>query len=142
MSGRINLDVKYGLKVPDSQLVLSLDEDTRPYTFDCSALRFAEMEVVRIRARRMVADALRYGKLTRPDTCDRCGGSEGRIESHHADYARPIVVSWLCDRCHKAESRRIAQMARSKVPDARGFGGPGGSLSRIAARAPMAEARG
>lgn len=141
MNKRRDLDEVYGLEAP-GQLVLHLDAGARPYTFDCFALAFAKMEVVRIRARRMVADALRYGKLTRPDTCERCRGSEGRIESHHADYARPLEVTWYCVPCHKAESKRIAALAQSRVPDARGFGGPGGgSLARVAARAPDLEKR-
>jgi hypothetical protein len=41
----------------------------------------------------------RRGKLT-PSPCVDCGSIES--QKHHEDYARPLVVVWLCRPCHLA----------------------------------------
>lgn len=53
----------------------------------------------KVRARWMVRDALKYGKLTR-QPCETCG--EPQAEAHHDDYSKPLDVRWLCSRCHAA----------------------------------------
>jgi len=57
-------------------------------------------------ARASVQLALKYKKIVRPDTCEKCGET-GRIEGHHADYSKPLDVQWLCQKCHKAEHMKI-----------------------------------
>jgi hypothetical protein len=37
--------------------------------------------------------------------CEDCGDPD--TEAHHPDYDRPMVVRWLCRKCHKAEHRRL-----------------------------------
>jgi hypothetical protein len=37
------------------------------------------------------------GKL-RQKPCRHCG--DAKSERHHPDYARPLLVIWLCRRCH------------------------------------------
>ena len=88
----------------------------RSYGFDATALFFAKMETVRLRARAAVKDALKRGLLVRPSACERCG-DPGKPQSHHYDYARPLDVRWYCPRCHKAETRRIADLARASLPN-------------------------
>lgn len=39
----------------------------------------------------------RRGKL-KPKPCAVCRSP--RVEMHHADYARPLAVTWLCRECH------------------------------------------
>lgn len=65
-----------------------------------------------VAARRAVRNALRDGVLARPDLCEGCGSEglatkDGRspIQAHHADYSRPLDVTWLCTACHGAEHR-------------------------------------
>ena len=48
----------------------------------------------------MVGNAVRDGKLTKPDTCEDCGSTPTRLHGHHDDYAYPLVVRWLCPGCH------------------------------------------
>jgi hypothetical protein len=50
-----------------------------------------------------VGNALRDGKLVR-GPCERAGdgGCGRRIEAHHDDYSKPLVVRWLCSRHHAA----------------------------------------
>ena len=48
----------------------------------------------------MVGNAVRNGRLIKPDSCSDCGERHSRIHGHHDDYARPLVVRWLCAACH------------------------------------------
>ena len=55
-----------------------------------------------------VSKALRAGKLTKPEACQRCGRAS-RLEGHHHDYSKPLDVEWLCKPCHaQADSERRA----------------------------------
>lgn len=47
----------------------------------------------------IVAAARRRGALSRPECCEQCGAT-GRLDAHHPDYGRPLVVQFLCRRCH------------------------------------------
>lgn len=50
------------------------------------------------RARDAVRKALRTGALVK-GPCERCGSL--KVEAHHADYAQPLVVRWLCQPHHR-----------------------------------------
>ena len=62
-------------------------------------------------AHNMVEDAIKRGVLVRAASCSTCGSGgrfrDGRtsIQAHHADYNKPLDVSWLCQRCHHAWHR-------------------------------------
>jgi hypothetical protein len=71
--------------------------------------RYRQRHPDKYRARLAVSHAIRDGKLTKPDRCEKCGGegqpfSDGRhpIHGHHEDYSKPLEVKWLCRRCHIA----------------------------------------
>jgi len=51
------------------------------------------------RARKTLQNADYRGKITKPDTCSKCGAG-GMIHGHHEDYAKPLDVIWLCPPCH------------------------------------------
>lgn len=57
------------------------------------------------KARYTLTNALRAGKLVKPDACSKCG-KVGRIHGHHLDYAKPLDVIWLCRPCHVEEHAR------------------------------------
>ena len=64
-------------------------------------------------ARNIVRRAIEKGLLTRPIYCSQCGerdkrGRDGRttIQGHHVDYTKPLVVEWLCAKCHHATKAR------------------------------------
>jgi hypothetical protein len=66
--------------------------------------------------------ALKDGRLTKPKTCAWCGATAKRINGHHPDYARPLMVVWLCTSCHikhhqeYAIERTIRQLEAARVP--------------------------
>lgn len=63
-----------------------------------AAWRARRPEVVR--AHSAVARAKRSGRLVVPAACSDCGAPHGRLHAHHADYSRPLDVTWLCPACH------------------------------------------
>lgn len=73
----------------------------------------AEAKAARERVRR----ALQSGKLTRPDSCERCSGP-GPIDAAHIDYSRALDVRWLCKPCHRRfdQASRTTSTAREAGP--------------------------
>lgn len=49
----------------------------------------------------MVGNAVRDGRIIKKHTCEHCGLKTENIHGHHDDYAKPLVVRWLCPPCHK-----------------------------------------
>ncbi len=47
-------------------------------------------------------NAIRDKKITKPSICECCGSGDKKIHAHHDDYSKPLVVRWLCFRCHYA----------------------------------------
>ena len=58
------------------------------------------------RARVSINNALRDGKIFRPDRCEKCDVS-CTPHGHHEDYSKPLEVVWLCPDCHGARHREI-----------------------------------
>jgi hypothetical protein len=48
----------------------------------------------------IVRNAVRGGKLFKPDNCESCESTPNRLHGHHDDYAFPLIVRWLCPGCH------------------------------------------
>lgn len=54
----------------------------------------------RIKARKALAYAVKTRKVLKPNRCEHCQ-KEVAVQGHHEDYAQPLIVQWLCARCHK-----------------------------------------
>ena len=53
------------------------------------------------KASNLVNNAVRDGRLLKPDRCSHCHSNEKRVVGHHPDYSKPLEVVWLCDSCHQ-----------------------------------------
>lgn len=42
---------------------------------------------------------VRVGNITKPKKCLNCGKIK-KLEAHHEDYAKPLIVEWKCRTCH------------------------------------------
>jgi len=55
--------------------------------------------IIKARAGGTVESAIKRGQLARPENCEHCG-KHGPVHAHHDDYSKPLVVRWLCSKCH------------------------------------------
>lgn len=62
-------------------------------------------------ARTSLNQAVKRGKVLRPDWCERCG-AQGKVQGHHQDYTKRLEVDWLCARCHSDEHVRLRRAIR------------------------------
>ncbi|HSZ58508.1 MAG TPA: hypothetical protein VK797_22770 [Tepidisphaeraceae bacterium] len=70
----------------------------------------------KIAARYHVANALRDGRLQKPERCQRCGKRRRLTAHHHKGYARKhrLDVRWLCNGCHKIEDGPVRRIPRKE----------------------------
>ena len=61
---------------------------------------------VKVKATRATSNAIRDGKLIRPDICSACRKS-CKPEAHHDDYTKPLTVRWLCRSCHCKHHQKV-----------------------------------
>ncbi len=64
-------------------------------------VKWEETNAIKKAASTMVGNAVRDGRLTKPDSCEQCGCKPKHLHGHHDDYAKPLEVRWLCPVCHK-----------------------------------------
>lgn len=60
---------------------------------------------IKERARRMAREAVRSGKIIKPNACETCKKvmDKRKIHGHHRDYGKPLDVVFLCSICHAKE---------------------------------------
>lgn len=66
--------------------------------------KWIEKNPIKRAANIMVGNAINNGKLVKASECEVCG-AKGRLHGHHDDYAFPLVVRWLCPKCHSGWHR-------------------------------------
>ena len=53
------------------------------------------------------AQAMAYRFIkSKPDSCQKCGKKNCRLERHHEDYSKPLEIIWLCCDCHGKTRRK------------------------------------
>lgn len=62
--------------------------------------RWTTAHPIQFAATKLVASALKRGAIVKPSGCSECGKQTTRLEGHHDDYAFPLLVRWLCRKCH------------------------------------------
>ena len=65
-----------------------------------SSRSWSKRNPIKRMAAQIVNNAVRSGKLVKPDRCEDCGNKPKVLHGHHDDYAFPLVVRWLCPACH------------------------------------------
>ena len=67
--------------------------------------RFRLIHADKQKAHQRVTWARHTGKLI-PQPCEVCGATD-RLEAHHDDYSKPMVVRWLCRPHHVAHHQSL-----------------------------------
>lgn len=47
-----------------------------------------------------LSNAIRDGRVVKPQRCSICGCKPKRLHGHHFDYNKPFEVVWCCPDCH------------------------------------------
>lgn len=71
---------------------------------------------VKDKARRALREAVRYGLIAKPSSCQDCSG-EGQLHGHHTDYSKPFDVEWLCTACHGRRHRKYQEPLSTQKGD-------------------------
>jgi hypothetical protein len=66
-----------------------------------------------VNAQQIVGKARAKGQLI-AKPCEHCG-ADGRVDAHHADYFKPLEITWLCRSCHQNEHSRL-RAAKILIP--------------------------
>ena len=65
-------------------------------------------------ARVAVSNAVRDGRLVKPNQCSVCGG-KGSPEAHHPEYGKPLEVVWMCRKCHRSLHKRLDKIGGDEM---------------------------
>lgn len=62
---------------------------------------------VKQKARRLLKQAVRRGRIVKPPHCEGCAATtpKSKLHGHHKDYSKPFVVEWFCNDCHAKHHR-------------------------------------
>jgi hypothetical protein len=78
-------------------------------------LRHRENNRGKVRSRQRFGKRVARGLIERPDRCSSCG-AECKPQGHHADYSKPLEVTWLCRACHLAEHSKSEVLPSPDLP--------------------------
>ena len=60
-----------------------------------------ERDPMKRAARLALGNAVKAGKVVKPEICDVCS-QPAPLHGHHDDYSKPLEVIWCCVPCHTA----------------------------------------
>lgn len=66
------------------------------------------------RANKLIANALRSGRIIAPTSCSICL-RVCKLHAHHDDYEKPYDVRWLCATCHARVHAKLTETQVSKI---------------------------
>jgi hypothetical protein len=74
--------------------------------------RYEEKNGHKVKARHILAAALRRKEIERPKCCelgevDKRYECNGAIQAHHKDYSKPLEVNWFCRKHHLLADRFV-----------------------------------
>lgn len=59
------------------------------------------------RSHNKVRYALKSGRLKKPNCCSKCTIGGVRLDAHHPDYRKHLLIKWLCLPCHRVEHKSM-----------------------------------
>ena len=62
--------------------------------------KYRKQNPLRYAANTLLGNAVKNGKVKRPEKCSMCN-IKTKIFGHHKDYYKPLKVIWVCQVCHK-----------------------------------------
>ena len=68
-------------------------------------LKYHQPDPVKYKARMILNNAISRGLVTK-HPCSICGNS--KTQAHHQDYAKPLIMIWLCSNHHVEVHKRAA----------------------------------
>lgn len=76
------------------------------------SVKYAIYRKRKISANKKLQYAVKTGKIVKPNTCEVCKVEmlQAKIHGHHNDYAKPLKVMWLCNKCHVDQHRKLRKM--------------------------------
>ena len=91
------------------------------YRSECKLCQYSRQEKRaqqcphRVQAKCKVNEAIKTGRLKKPQYCERCNQSKP-LDGHHYDYSQPLSVTWLCRKCHSDIHGWLRRDPSSKLP--------------------------
>jgi len=73
--------------------------------------RYNEKYPEKYKARNMLRNAVKAGKIVKSTSCTVCNLPKQRIEGHHHDYSKPFDVTWACPKCHRFLDRELKRLS-------------------------------
>jgi len=108
---------QYALDHPEHTRAVQKIRDAKPErraTREIYRQQYKKDHPHKIKAGSAVNNAVRAGKLIKPEQCECCKREADLIHGHHEDYKKPLDVMWLCPTCHAARHKEAnnAYLAR------------------------------
>jgi len=61
------------------------------------------------KAHNLFNSEVRFGRIFPPRKCEKCYAVLP-LKAHHFDYKKPLIVTWVCQKCHTEIHRKIESM--------------------------------
>lgn len=81
--------------------------------FDGRWKKWKEKYPEKYKARYTLRNAVKLGKIKK-GICEIDNDCNGRIEGHHNDYSKPLIVRWLCQKHHKLHHYPLNSLSNTK----------------------------